>query len=90
MNIFLYCLVKVLFLSLSPSLSLSPVKLQLHLVHWNTKYGLMSKAVEQPDGLAVIGVFLQVMTIRVIMAAVVIMMTTMRMVVINTPSRRDF
>ena len=34
--------------------------LQLHLVHWNTKYGLMSKAVEQPDGLAVVGIFLQV------------------------------
>ena len=33
--------------------------LQLHLVHWNTKYGLFSKAVSEPDGLAVIGIFLE-------------------------------
>ena len=32
---------------------------QLHLVHWNTKYGLFSKAVSEPDGLAVIGIFLE-------------------------------
>ena len=34
--------------------------LQLHLVHWNTKYGLLTKAVSEPDGLAVIGIFLEV------------------------------
>jgi len=33
---------------------------EMHLVHWNTKYGLFSSAVTKPDGLAVIGVFLQV------------------------------
>ncbi|XP_036120377.1 carbonic anhydrase 2 isoform X2 [Molossus molossus] len=33
---------------------------ELHLVHWNTKYGAFSKAVQQPDGLAVLGVFLKV------------------------------
>ena len=33
---------------------------QMHLVHWNTKYGLFSSAVTKPDGLAVIGVFLEV------------------------------
>lgn len=34
--------------------------LQLHLVHWNTKYEDFGKAVQQPDGLAVLGVFLKV------------------------------
>ncbi|XP_014694616.3 carbonic anhydrase 2 [Equus asinus] len=33
---------------------------ELHLVHWNTKYGDFGKAVQQPDGLAVVGVFLKV------------------------------
>ena len=33
---------------------------ELHLVHWNTKYGLLTKAVTEPDGLAVIGIFLEV------------------------------
>lgn len=33
---------------------------QLHLVHWNTKYGSFGEAVSQPDGLAVVGIFLQV------------------------------
>ncbi|XP_021013325.1 carbonic anhydrase 2 isoform X2 [Mus caroli] len=33
---------------------------QLHLVHWNTKYGDFGKAVQQPDGLAVLGIFLKI------------------------------
>lgn len=33
---------------------------QLHLVHWNTKYKDFGTAVKQPDGLAVLGVFLKV------------------------------
>ena len=33
---------------------------QLHLVHYNTKYGDFKTAVDKQDGLAVIGVFLQV------------------------------
>lgn len=37
--------------------------LQLHLVHWNTKYGSSGEAVKHPDGLAVVGVFLKVSTI---------------------------
>ncbi|GAB5584079.1 carbonic anhydrase 2 [Prionailurus iriomotensis] len=32
----------------------------LHLVHWNTKYGDFGKAVQQPDGLAVLGIFLKI------------------------------
>ncbi|KAL7984204.1 hypothetical protein Chor_002774 [Crotalus horridus] len=33
---------------------------ELHLVHWNTKYGAFEEAVKNPDGLAVVGVFLKV------------------------------
>lgn len=33
---------------------------QLHLVHWNTKYPSFGEAASQPDGLAVVGVFLKV------------------------------
>ncbi|XP_008158591.2 carbonic anhydrase 2 [Eptesicus fuscus] len=33
---------------------------ELHLVHWNTKYPDFGTAVKQPDGLAVLGVFLKV------------------------------
>ncbi|KAM6215776.1 carbonic anhydrase 2 [Rhynchocyon petersi] len=33
---------------------------ELHLVHWNTKYGAFEKAVQQPDGLAVLGIFLKI------------------------------
>uniref|UniRef100_A0A8C2YNL3 Carbonic anhydrase n=1 Tax=Chinchilla lanigera TaxID=34839 RepID=A0A8C2YNL3_CHILA len=33
---------------------------ELHLVHWNTKYGDFGKAAQQPDGLAVLGVFLKI------------------------------
>lgn len=36
---------------------------QLHLVHWNTKYPSFGEAASQPDGLAVVGVFLQVSAI---------------------------
>uniref|UniRef100_A0A2K5DZE5 Carbonic anhydrase n=1 Tax=Aotus nancymaae TaxID=37293 RepID=A0A2K5DZE5_AOTNA len=32
---------------------------ELHLVHWNTKYGDFGKAAQQPDGLAVLGIFLK-------------------------------
>ncbi|KAM5280823.1 carbonic anhydrase 2 isoform 2-T2 [Ctenodactylus gundi] len=38
----------------------TPRTMQLHLVHWNTKYGDFGKAAQQPDGLAVLGVFLKV------------------------------
>ncbi|KAJ3594941.1 hypothetical protein NHX12_004246 [Muraenolepis orangiensis] len=33
---------------------------ELHLVHWNTKYPDFGEAASQPDGLAVVGVFLQI------------------------------
>ncbi|KAM3593748.1 uncharacterized protein V6R79_020735 [Siganus canaliculatus] len=33
---------------------------ELHLVHWNTKYGSFGEAASQPDGLAVVGVFLKI------------------------------
>ncbi|KAM9332495.1 carbonic anhydrase 1-like [Pholidichthys leucotaenia] len=33
---------------------------ELHLVHWNTKYASFADAASQPDGLAVIGVFLKI------------------------------
>ncbi|KAM3860843.1 carbonic anhydrase 1-like [Diretmus argenteus] len=33
---------------------------ELHLVHWNTKYPSFGEAAPQPDGLAVVGVFLQI------------------------------
>lgn len=33
---------------------------QLHLVHWNTKYPSFKDAAGEPDGLAVVGVFLKV------------------------------
>ncbi|KAG5849917.1 hypothetical protein ANANG_G00076790 [Anguilla anguilla] len=33
---------------------------ELHLVHWNTKYPSFGDAASQPDGLAVVGVFLQI------------------------------
>ncbi|XP_052397857.1 carbonic anhydrase 2 [Carassius gibelio] len=32
---------------------------ELHLVHWNTKYPSIAEAVTKPDGLAVVGVFLE-------------------------------
>uniref|UniRef100_A0A3Q0QY21 carbonic anhydrase n=1 Tax=Amphilophus citrinellus TaxID=61819 RepID=A0A3Q0QY21_AMPCI len=32
---------------------------RLHLVHWNTKYQSFGEAVDKPDGLAVVGVFLK-------------------------------
>ncbi|KAK7118626.1 hypothetical protein R3I94_022199 [Phoxinus phoxinus] len=33
---------------------------ELHLVHWNTKYPSFGDAADKPDGLAVVGVFLQI------------------------------
>ena len=33
---------------------------ELHLVHYNTKYGSLGEAVDKPDGLAVLGIFLKV------------------------------
>ena len=33
---------------------------EMHFVHYNTKYPNISAAVQQPDGLAVLGVMLQV------------------------------
>nr|XP_003408421.2 carbonic anhydrase 3 [Loxodonta africana] len=33
---------------------------ELHLVHWNPKYNTYGGALKQPDGIAVVGVFLQV------------------------------
>lgn len=38
----------------------SCVSFQLHVVHYNTKYENFEAAVTQPDGLAVLGVFLEV------------------------------
>ena len=32
----------------------------MHFVHFNAKYGTISAAASQPDGLAVIGVFVKV------------------------------
>ena len=40
---------------------------QLHLVHYNTKYGDFKTAVDKRDGLAVIGVFLQVKKVVIIL-----------------------
>ena len=33
---------------------------ELHLVHYNTKYGDLGGAVDKPDGLAVLGMFIKV------------------------------
>ncbi|XP_056594404.1 carbonic anhydrase 2 [Triplophysa dalaica] len=33
---------------------------ELHLVHWNTKYSSFAEAADKPDGLAVVGVFLEI------------------------------
>jgi len=37
-----------------------PFPLELHLVHFNSKYGEIGEAVQHPDGLAVIGIFFSV------------------------------
>lgn len=53
----------LLFLdALSPGLAwLVLASLQLHLVHWNAKkYSTFGEAAAAPDGLAVVGVFLEV------------------------------
>lgn len=33
---------------------------ELHLVHFNTKYGSFGEAADKPDGLAVLGIFIKV------------------------------
>lgn len=33
---------------------------ELHLVHYNSKYGDFGSAADKPDGLAVLGIFLKV------------------------------
>jgi hypothetical protein len=33
---------------------------ELHLVHYNSAYGSFGQAVDKPDGLAVLGIFLEV------------------------------
>jgi carbonic anhydrase len=33
---------------------------ELHIVHYNLKYGSIGNAISQPDGLAVVGVFFEV------------------------------
>ncbi|XP_056655555.1 carbonic anhydrase 2-like [Monodelphis domestica] len=33
---------------------------ELHMVHWNTKYSTVSESIHQPDGLAVVAIFLKV------------------------------
>ena len=38
---------------------------ELHLVHYNTAYGSFGEAADKPDGLAVLGVFLKVLLIKV-------------------------
>ena len=35
---------------------------ELHLVHFNTKYGSFGEAADKPDGLAVLGIFIKVAT----------------------------
>jgi len=37
-----------------------PFPLELHLVHFNSKYGEIGEAVQHPDGLAVIGIFFSI------------------------------
>jgi len=32
---------------------------EIHIVHWNTKYGTLDNAIDKPDGLAVLGVFVE-------------------------------
>uniref|UniRef100_A0A8C0MT03 Carbonic anhydrase n=1 Tax=Canis lupus familiaris TaxID=9615 RepID=A0A8C0MT03_CANLF len=33
---------------------------ELHLVHWNPKYNTYGEALKQPDGIAVVGIFLKI------------------------------
>lgn len=47
-------------LSLETRLTARPLCPQLHLVHWNPKYNTFGEALKQPDGVAVVGIFLKV------------------------------
>jgi len=38
----------------------TPYDAELHMVHYNTKYGDAGKAVDKPDGLAVLGMFIKI------------------------------
>ena len=45
-------------------MTLGPLQMfsaELHLVHFNTKYGSFGDAVDKPDGLAVLGILLKVL-----------------------------
>ena len=46
-------------MTLGPSLQMFSA--ELHLVHFNTKYGSFGDAVDKPDGLAVLGILLKVL-----------------------------
>ena len=37
---------------------------ELHLVHFNTKYGDLGNAADKPDGLAVLGMFIKVIIVK--------------------------
>lgn len=45
---------------LALGMSSQPLCFQLHLVHWNPKYNTFGEALKQPDGIAVVGIFLKV------------------------------
>ena len=38
--------------------------MEMHLVHWNTKYGNSSTATSQRDGLGVVGIFFDLVTAK--------------------------
>lgn len=44
--------------------SSQPLCFQLHLVHWNPRYNTFGEALKQPDGVAVVGIFLKVRAAR--------------------------
>ena len=47
-------------------MTLGPLQMfsaELHLVHFNTKYGSFGDAVDKPDGLAVLGILLKVLAL---------------------------
>ncbi len=56
-----YCILYLFTLSLLQCFGLTSASLQLHLVHWNAiKYKSFGEAAAAPDGLAVLGIFLEV------------------------------